>query len=298
MEDFRLRVFVSAARQLNFTKCAHEVHISQPAVSKHINELEKQFGLALFERRGAQLALTREGELLLKHAEVILEQYKTLTYDMSLLSDKIKGELRMGASTTIAQYFLPSILATFKQKFPDIELSLVSGNSTQIEEDLLNHRIDLGMVENGSRSNGLHYESFMPDELVLVSGTRSSYAGMDSISLEQLRQIPLVLRENGSGTLDVIARSLAAHSYRLNQFNIVMQLGSTEAIKSFIQNSDSLAIVSVIAIRKELQDGNLKIIDIDGLEMTRRFAFVSRQGEDDRIVNRCKEYITRHLHNF
>lgn len=298
MEDFRLKVFVSTAHSLNFTKTAQELFISQPAVSKHITELEKSFGLPLFERNGSRLSLTAAGETLLRHTEKILNDYNSMNYEMSMLTDNLRGELKIGASSTIAQYFLPAILARFTKHFPEVKVSLLSGNIAQIEKALFNHTIDLGMVENAGRSHGLHYEDIMDDELVLVADSDGKYASIEEITLEELQSLPIVLRETGSGTLEVIEGAFASRQMRQDMFNVIMQLGSTEAIKSFIHNADALAIVSVIAVRNELRDGSLKIIDIKDIEINRHFSFVTRQGSGDKLVAKFTDFIRRDRNNF
>ena len=150
MIDFRLKVFCSVAHNLSFTKASKELYVSQPAISKHIQELETEYSTRLFERMGTHITLTPDGELLLSHAEKILKQYKQLDFEMNLLTQRHIGELRLGASTTIAQYVLPPYLATFQQKFKQIKLSLINGNSSDIEKAVEEHRIDLGLIEGCS----------------------------------------------------------------------------------------------------------------------------------------------------
>lgn len=159
MDDFRLRVFITAAKTLNFTKCAEQLYISQPAVSKHIGELESRYKVQLFERSGSRLALTEAGRVMLEHAERIADGYRRLQYEMDLFTDRLGGELKVGASTTIAQYVLPQVLA----RFPEVKVSLASGNSEQVEAALARHDTDLGLVESSARHPGFHYEPFIPD---------------------------------------------------------------------------------------------------------------------------------------
>lgn len=175
MDDFRLRVFITAAKTLNFTKCAEQLYISQPAVSKHIGELESRYKVQLFERSGSRLALTEAGRVMLEHAERIADGYRRLQYEMDLFTDRLGGELKVGASTTIAQYVLPQVLARFTARFPEVKVSLVSGNSEQVEAALARHDTDLGLVESSARHPGFHYEPFIPDELVLIASTKGRY---------------------------------------------------------------------------------------------------------------------------
>lgn len=271
MDDFRLRVFITAAKTLNFTKCAEQLYISQPAVSKHIGELESRYKVQLFERSGSRLALTEAGRVMLEHAERIADGYRRLQYEMDLFTDRLGGELKVGASTTIAQYVLPQVLARFTARFPEVKVSLASGNSEQVEAALARHDTDLGLVESSARHPGFHYEPFIPDELVLIASTKGWYGRCDQVTLAELQTVPLVLRESGSGTLEVISKYLAAADVRLASLRVVMQLGSTESIKSFVRNSDAMAIVSVASIVDELRSGELRIIDIEGCTIRREF---------------------------
>lgn len=277
--DFRLKVFYSVATNLSFTKASKELFISQPAISKHIHELEIQYKTPLFDRTGSHITLTRAGELLLSHTNTLLAAYRRLDFEMNLLTDHISGDLRLGASTTIAQYVLPPILSSVISRFPDIRVSLLNGNSHDIEKALRERKITLGLIEGNARQATLHYTPFMKDELVVITSTGSKLARYDELTLEELCTLPLVLRENGSGTLEVLESALAGHQIRLSQLNVLMQLGSTESIKLFLENSDALAIVSVRAVTRELMSGALKVIDITGFSAERMFSFVQLQGQ-------------------
>ena len=184
MSDFRLRVFSCVAKNLSFTKASQELFISQPAITKHIQELETMYQTRLFERMGNKISLTDAGKLLLEHCEKILEEYGRLEYEMNLLRNEHTGELRLGASTTIAQYVLPPLLARFIEKFPQVSLSLFNGNSSEVEKALQEHRIDLALVEGNIRQPNLKYTSFLQDELVPVVHIHSKWMEYDEITLE------------------------------------------------------------------------------------------------------------------
>ena len=277
MDEFRLRVFVTAARTLSFSKCAAALNITQPAVSRHIGELEARYGMPLFTRGTSGVALTKAGGLLLSHAESLLSAYQKMDYDMELLSQTSQGRLSIGASTTIAMYLLPPVLASFMELSGGVEVSMLSGNSENVEQWLRDGTVDIGFVENASRRPWLHYEPLMADEL--VAGTQGRYGTLESVTPEELRGLPLVLREKGSGTREIIERTLSRRGIRVDDLNVVIELSSTEAIKSFVRSSDTLAIVSVIALHRELADGSLRIVDIDGVDMPREFATAVRPGE-------------------
>lgn len=280
MFDFRLLVFYTVAKRLNFTKAAAELYITQPAVTKHIRELENHFKTSLFERSGnKKIVLTPAGKTLLKYAEQLSGIYKELEFDMNSLVKQHSGTLRIGASTTVAQYVIPAILAQFHARYKDIKVNLISGNTEQVEDALLNKEIDIGFIEGITRNPQISYHPFIEDELVLVSSTANKQFKKDTIKPEELKNFPLLLREPGSGTLDVIAHAIKPHQLKISDLKIEMQLGSTEGIKSYLLNSNCLAILSVHAIMKELKSGECRIVDIKGLTIERPFYIIQPYGQ-------------------
>ncbi len=281
------------ATQLSFTKAAGELFISQPAITKHIQELEKEYGVRLFDRIGNRIQLTRAGQLLLDHACKIIDAYHNLDFDMKKLSKKSEGELRIGASTTISQYVLPEMIAKFRERYPDIRLTLLSGNSYEIEEALETGRIDLGMIEGVKRQQQFKYTPFMDDELVAMVRVQNPLAEKDEISFNELRQVPMVLRELGSGTLDVFENAIKGHGIRLSDLNIEMNFGTTEGIKHFVEHSDCMGIISVRSIFQEVYDNKFKVLDIEGCKIQRQFCFVEKRGATAGIARMFKFFITK-----
>lgn len=294
MSDFRLRVFQSVAKNLSFTKASQDLFVSQPAITKHIQELETAYQTRLFDRQGSKIYLTESGKLLLEHCERILEDYKRLEYEMHLLHNEYTGELKLGASTTVAQYVLPPLLANFISKFPQVSLSLMNGNSREIEVALQEHRIDLGLVEGVFRLPNLKYTTFLGDELVTVIRTGSKLPVGDEITPDELRNLPLVLRERGSGTLDVFERALLQHNIKLSSLQVLMYLGSTESIKLFLEHTDCLGVVSIRSISRELYAGQLRVVEIKGMSMLRDFSFAQPQGQESGLAQVFMQFATHH----
>ena len=174
MLDFRLKVFYAVAQTLNFNRAAEQLNISQPAVTKHIKELEQLYSTSLFDRSRKHIVLTKAGEVLLQHAHLIFEQYQKLEFDLNLLQSKTEGILHIGASTTIAQYVIPAYLAHFHQRFPDIKIELTNGNSLIIEKLLEDKKIELGLVEGAIHHTDLKYVPFLRDEIVLVTRNKNT----------------------------------------------------------------------------------------------------------------------------
>ena len=294
MFDFRLKVFDTVAKRLNFTKAANELNITQPAVTKHIKEIELNLNIKLFERNGTKIKLTKAGEILLKYTEEIFAIYQKMEFEIGQLQEKQKGTLRLGASTTIAQYVLPPILAEFRKRFPEIQLSLVIQNSEKIEDLLANHKIDVGLIEAQIKNRTFHYFPFMKDEIVLVSRQKHSISTKNNIKLDDLKHIPLVFREPGSGTLETIDLALKSNNLKLNELNIEIQLGSTESIKSYVLHSDALAFLSIHSILHELKNQTLTVIDIRNLDIEREFNFIIPEGEQSKLVNLFIDFCNRY----
>ncbi|HET8736043.1 MAG TPA: LysR family transcriptional regulator, partial [Pricia sp.] len=267
MFDFRLKVFYTVAQRLNFTKAAEELHISQPAVTKHIKELEGQFKVALFDRRGNKVILSPAGRVLLTHTENIQKIYRQIEFDLNQFNETFKGVLHIGSSTSVTQYILPPLLARFHSIHQDVKVELLNGNSEQIEKALLGKNIEMGIVESKSKRREINYIPFLKDEIVLVCSGENSLVKKEEIKLEGLKNIPLLLREPGSGTLEVISDALKQKGIGLGDLKVEMQLGSTEAIKSYLQHSECMAFLSLHAVLKELENGMLKIIEIKKLRI-------------------------------
>lgn len=294
MSDFRLKVFQSVAKNLSFTKASQELFVSQPAITKHVQELEGLYQMRLFERQGSKISLTPAGRLLLEHCERILEDYKRLEYEMHLLNNVYTGELRLGASTTIAQYVVPPLLALFIEKFPQVNLSLMNGNSREIEAALQEHRIDLGLVEGIFRLPNLRYSTFLEDELVAVVRAGSKLRLDEEITPENLLQIPLVLRERGSGTLDVFEKALQEHNIKLSSLQVLMYLGSTESIKLFLEHTECMGIVSIRSITPELYAGKFRVVEIKGMSMLRDLCFAQLQGQEGGLAQEFMQFALHH----
>jgi DNA-binding transcriptional LysR family regulator len=282
MSDFRLRVFAAVAQHLSFTKAAQELFISQPAVTKHIRELESQYAQRLLERRGNRVALTEAGRLLQAHAEVVAAAQQLLDEQLQALQDPATaaGRLRLGSSTTLSQYVLPGLLPAFQRRYPQVELTLRNANSEQIADALLRGDLDLGFVEGRSRSRDLHYELLLPDELVAVRRATPTGPPTTPLLLAEALACPLVLRERGSGTLEVLEFALRELKVRQSNLTVACYLDNTEGIKSYLEAApESLGFISRRALTRELAAGLLEIVPIEGLYLPRQLEAVWVQGQ-------------------
>jgi len=278
--DYRDEVFLLVAENLSFSRTAEDLFISQPAVTKHIKELESRLNLALFERKGNKIYLTKAGKLTYNYLKKIKQEYREMEYELGRLNDTFKGTLRIGASSTISQYLIPKVIAAFHKRYPKIELHLLNGNSFEMEQKLIDNEIDVALVENESSQSNIKYIDFLDDEIIVVTGSNSVYSKKKSISVSDFQTLPIVLREKGSGTLEVIQKSLSNYGIHLDKLNIVIHLGSTEGIKSFLGDFDGIALVSEKSIEKELRLKEITKLNLKHINLTRKFRVALLQGHD------------------
>lgn len=289
--DFRIKVFLSVANNLSFTKAAKEMHISQPAVTKHIKELEKHFNMAMFERRGNRISLSSAGEVMYRYAQKYSRLGASLEYEISLLQNETKGILHIGASSTASQYIVPKVLASFHTRFPKVELILLNGNAFEVEQMLYDEKIELGIVENFSSRSDLYYTNFIEDELVVVAGSDTLIAKNNTLSFAELQRIPMVVRERGSGTLEVIEQAIIEKGKTIKDFNIFLHLGTHEGLKNFLPYFEGIGIVPRRAINKELKLNILKIINVPDFQIKRQLRFVQHKGYGTELSKKFIEFI-------
>ena len=297
MSNFRLKVFRTAAMHLNLTKTAELLYISQPAVSRNIKDLETELNIKLFDRIAGKIKLTEAGHIVLVYAESVFGLERQLLFNLDTLKQQYAGSLKLGASTTIGQYILPGMLAQFHERYPDIELSLLNDNTDRIENALLNNEIDIAIVEGVPKNSFVKYIPFIKDEIVAIAHTSQKISQRDEISINDLKTIPLVLREEGSGSLAVISNKLKEYEIKLPDLNIVLHLGSTESIKSYLAYSNAMALISIHAVRKEISNGEFKIIDICDLEFNRYFYFIHTFGQLSGLPEMFLNFTNRSIAN-
>jgi LysR family transcriptional regulator, transcriptional activator of the cysJI operon len=289
--DYRDIVFLAVAEKLSFSKAAEDLHISQPAVTKHIKELENHHKLNLFDRKGNRIYLTPAGKLTYNSLQKIAQLYRDLDFEIGQLNNSASGEIVIGASSTISQYVIPRVIASFHKKYPKIQIKLVNGNSFEIEQLLLLNKIDIALVENESIQTEIKYKDFLSDEIIVVTGSKSVYSKRKIISVEDLVQFPIVLREHGSGTLEVIKKAFQKRNIDIEKLNTLIHLGSTESIKNFLQDFDGIAIISEKATTTEIYLNNLIRLNVSGFTIPRKFRIALRQGFISRQVEMFESFL-------
>jgi LysR family transcriptional regulator, transcriptional activator of the cysJI operon len=262
MADRRLQVFYTVAKQLSFTKAAEQLFMTQPAVTFQVKQLEEHFNTRLFDRNHGRIALTQAGRLVLEYAERILQLSAEMDARVGELTGSVSGPLLLGASTTIAEFMLPQVLGEFKGLYPQVQAHLTVANSETIENRVADHTLDLGLIESPSHLTGLHSEICCDDELVLICSPRHALAKLKQVKPQQLSAEPWVRREEGSGTREFSDQYLRQCGMVPDDLDVVMELGSPEAIKAVVATGIAISIVSRATTAKELKLGMLVAIPL------------------------------------
>ena len=279
LDNFRLVVFRTVAEQHSFRKAAEELYLTQPAVSLQIKALEEDIGVQLFDRTGAQITLTEAGKVLLGYSQQANALFVQAEQEIALLSGDHAGQLALGASTTIAQYVLPRLLGEYCKEHPRVHPTLISGNTAHIVEAVEKKKIELGFIEGPARSRTIRTKPFLEDDLLLIVPTAHEWAELESISCAEIGSAPLLMRERGSGTRRVVEMALERQGLKQNSLRIVMELDSTEAIKSAVEAGLGVGFVSRWAMAKDLRLGtHFKIVEVTGLRIKRDFSVAYTSG--------------------
>jgi DNA-binding transcriptional LysR family regulator len=261
-----LRMFVTVVEQGGFSQAALTLNVSQSAVSKGVKELEGQLGGALLERR-AGMRPTEIGAVLLAHAQKIFAAERGAEEELRALQGFSHGELRLGASTTVATYMLPPLLGNFHAAHPEIRIRLTSENTRQIADRLLAREVDLAVVEGPVDDPEIESSAWRIDELALIAAANHPFATRRRpIDPEELAGAPFLVREPGSGTREVVADALSRAGVSPSQ---TIEIGSTEAIKQLVAAGFGVTIVSLAAARDQIALGALKVVEIRGMAICR-----------------------------
>jgi len=270
-----LRIFARVAQESSFTRAAESLHLSQPAVSKAVRELERQTGLPLFERAGRSTRLTAAGESLHARARELFAVERSAEEELRALRGLNGGVLRVGASTTVATYLLFPYLGRFRAANPRVELRVSSANTRAIARALLERRLDIALVEGPVRHPQIDVVPWREDELMVIMPPSHRLARRRSIRLRDLAGEPFIVREPGSGTRKVAERALAAEGVEID---VALQLGSTEAIKQAVAAGLGLAFVSRFAVGDQVALGHLAAISVREAALGRTLTELQLRG--------------------
>lgn len=279
MGNFRLKVFRAVAKHLNFRRASEELCLTQPAVTLQIKALEQELGTQLFDRSGAHITLTPAGAVLLKYADQIAKMEDTALAALAHFSGAQRGELRIAASLTIAQYILPHLLGAFQQQHPQVRPCVTTCNTEQVLEALVAQQVSVGFIEGPTLRRDVHTEVFLEDEIVLMAPPAHEWTERGIIEPEDLMQERLLMRERGSGTRRVVELALQKCGVKTEHLNLVMEFDSTEGITTAVEAGLGVGFASLWSISKELQLGSLRVVPIRGVLIKRPLSVAYPVGQ-------------------
>ncbi|BAY76817.1 LysR family transcriptional regulator [Nostoc linckia NIES-25] len=261
----QLKIFLAVAQHLHFTRAAEELYITQPAVSAAIQNLEQEYGVKLFHRIGRHIEIAEAGKLLQVEAQKILDQVSLTERGLRELNNLQRGELKLGSSLTIGNYWLPSKISEFKSRYPGIQIDCTLANAETICVGTAMGQFDLGLVEGDVKpalQNTLEYEIVGSDRLQIVVGEKHPWFEHGQIELNQLTQTPWVMRVPESGTQQRFEEALLNWGINLNELNVILVFTSGEMAKAAIENGVGATGISELMVKKEIQLGTLRSIKV------------------------------------
>lgn len=295
MNTALLKTFVTVVHKNSLSLAAQEIHITQPAVSKHINALEEYFGIGLIERRGRGVSLTPAGEVLYKYANEILTLIEQAEREIRDLSSAVQGKLVIWASSIPGHFILPQIIGEFKKLYPAVHIALQISDSNNVIKHLLDETAHLGAVGFKPDNKKLETAKFISDKLVVIAPIDHPLAKEQTVTLDQLVKEKLVWRAIGSGTRKILEEKFAEKNISPNNLNITMELGSTGAIVTAVEAGLGFSIVSQWAVRKERSMGRIAVLEISDLSMERElYLCYPKKRYQNRVVQTFIEFINNY----
>ena len=295
MADRRLQVFFAVAKQGSFTRAADSLFMTQPAVTFQVKQLEEQFNCRLFERQHQKIVLTTAGKLVFEYAEKILALSDEMEGRVGELTGEMGGTLNIGASTTLGEFVLPPILSQFNELFPQVHLRMVVGNSEQIQTSVQEGSLDIGLLDGLMDTKTVLSEKVGGETLMAVCAKAYPLADLSSVKAAELPEYEYVSREPGSGTRECIEAYLKANGMNPDQLKTVMELGSSEALKSVVQTGLGFALMSPSVVRREVARGELVMVALDP-PLRRSFTLLMpKERFRSRTISAFSDYVKRGL---
>lgn len=298
LDLWQLHIFCKVVELRSFSKAAEAVHLSQPTVSSHIKDLEDHFAIQLIDRLSRQVFPTKAGELLYDYANRLLSLRDKAETAMAEFTGKIRGHIAIGGSTIPAGYILPRVIGQFSNTYPDVRVSLIVGDTSEILAKTAAGRIELSLVGAMSKEKSLDQTELISDDMVLVIPGHHRWSRRQRIKLAELIKEPFIIREEGSGTLKSIEQALDKKKLAVTDLNVVAVMGSTEAVRQAIMSNAGVSILSTIAVAEACRSGRLKTLKIEGLQLNRSFYLTThRQRSLSPLSRAFIEFLKRTVHD-
>lgn len=290
MDIHQLRVFTSVYRNRSFSKASEELHLTQPTISNHIKALETEFDCRLFDRLGRTIIPTKEAEVLYGQSVEIMAKADVLKETLEQLRKNLTGKLIVGASTIPGVYLMPRMMTKFQKKYPSISFQILISDSKGIIESITKHELLLGIVGAKIGNDHINYVPFVEDELIVVSSP--SAFQQNTMMLNEVVSLPMVLREEGSGTRREAEKFLQSRGISPAGLKIAGVFGSTDAVKQAVKAGLGVSIVSRYSVTDELEYKILKEIKLSDIHMKRNFYVVTHKK---RTLPRAYETFLKHI---
>jgi DNA-binding transcriptional LysR family regulator len=289
MDIWHLQVFQKVVEMKGFSSASKAVSLTQPTISSHIKELEAHYGCKLLDRLGKQALPTKAGELLYEYAGKLISLFAETESAMAEFTGNISGRLVMGGSTIPGSYILPRVIGQFVKQYPDVNITVIVGDTEQIIDEILNYRIEFSVVGAQTDSPKIDQQQLVADDMRLIVPADHPWAHKKQVSLEMMMSEPFIIREQGSGTLQSIQKSFAVRNKAASSLHITAELGSTAAVIQGIKNHVGISILSTIAVSEELAAGSLKALTIKNVNLKRHFYLTTHK---DRTASPlCREFM-------
>jgi len=269
VEISSLRVFLAAAEELNFSKAAKRLHMSQSAVSQHIQAMERAYGMELFLRRGRSIAMSEAGEALLPMAREVLRSARLLEDSLQEINRQIGGELLIGCSTSAGKYLLPALLSMFQEKYPDVHPRVKVMGREGVYDKLLNQVLPFGVSSKHFDHRDLECMPLFDDRIFLIVPVNHPWAAYGRATPDDLLDQKIIMREEISGTCETVMQGLKSYGITPDMLNVVMELGNPEAIEMAVERGVGIAFVSEMVAARGLAFGRVKKVELQGLDLHR-----------------------------
>lgn len=290
----KLETFIRAAECLSFSEAARQLNLTQPTVSYHVKALEQELNVTLFERSGSRLMLTEAGRQLLPWAHKLIRQSIELQEMMTSLQDKIVGHLRIACSTTSGKYILPQLAARFHNRYPWVQVTILSCTQEHIVPRLLEEDANLGVLSREAFEISLESQEFFTDHIIFIVPADHPWTKKNLIEPADLVGAPLIIREPTSGTRRVTLTELGKHDIHLEDLNIFLEVGNAEAIVETVAAGFGVSFVSRLAASYALEMKRVVQIPLVGLDLQRKIYMVRRAME---VPNRAQEVFWGFVHD-
>lgn len=272
-----LAIFLVACETKNFSQAGRQLHLSQPAISQTINNLEKHFEAKLFARKGRSVDLTDIGQAIRPMAQELVSAARRMEESVSSLQGEVVGEFEIGCSTASGKYLLPNLIARFRRIFPLVRINVLVTSRDSVIKKLVSGAVSMGISSRLVEHRDLEYKNFFSDEVILIAPADHRWAGYRRVYPDDLLEEPMILREESSGTIEVLKAGLLKQDISFDMLNVTMGLGNAEAIEMAVEEGIGVAFVSRLAAARGIELGRIVEVEVEGMKLNRKIYLARNQ---------------------